>query len=310
MAKEIKFNIRLNVDGKEQLATATTSIREISDAVNTCRKNARGLNDLLIDLNQNVEAFRNAAETISQISSALGGYARSMAQTAQLTGLSGDELRELRGAAQAFATTFGADFCETMQAVNSLAKGFGITAQDAMHLVQDGMGSGANANGQFLDVLKEYPRYFKEAGISAEAFVAITTNAARQGVFSDKGVDAIKEANIRLREMLNPPVDASLGVVLFEVEGTQARQRDDQRDPQRAVPSRGTARLASRNAPFHTAKRHWPATRCLSAGCAQAFLWRHAALIPRFSCPPGAPQQQIPGRTKMQRKDKNGLPLA
>lgn len=50
MAKEIKFNIRLNIDGKEQLATATTSIREISDAVNTCRKNARGLNDVLIDL--------------------------------------------------------------------------------------------------------------------------------------------------------------------------------------------------------------------------------------------------------------------
>ena len=41
MAKEIKFNIRLNVDGKEQMATATTSILEISDAVNTCRKNAR-----------------------------------------------------------------------------------------------------------------------------------------------------------------------------------------------------------------------------------------------------------------------------
>ena len=26
MAKEMKFNIRLNVDGREQLATATTSI--------------------------------------------------------------------------------------------------------------------------------------------------------------------------------------------------------------------------------------------------------------------------------------------
>ena len=28
MAKEIKFNIRLNVDGKEQLVTATTSINQ------------------------------------------------------------------------------------------------------------------------------------------------------------------------------------------------------------------------------------------------------------------------------------------
>ena len=36
MAKEIKFNIKLNVDGKEQLVTATTGIKEISEAVDTC----------------------------------------------------------------------------------------------------------------------------------------------------------------------------------------------------------------------------------------------------------------------------------
>ena len=67
--------------------------------------------------------------------------------------------------------------------------------------MQDGFVAGANANGEFLDMLREYPRYFKEAGISAEGFVAITANAVRQGVFSDKGVDTIKEANLRLREM-------------------------------------------------------------------------------------------------------------
>ena len=52
-------------------------------------------------------------------------------------------------------------------------------------LVQDGMVSGANANGQFLDVLKEYPRYFKEAGIRVSIFVdpdvEIIKNAADTG---------------------------------------------------------------------------------------------------------------------------------
>ncbi len=225
MSKEIKFNIKLNVDGKEQLATATTSVKEMSDAVKMCRRNARGLNDALIDFNQKVEAFGNAAETFSQISSAISRYGQSISQTAQLTGLTGDGLRELRNEAQAFSTTFGTDFGETIQAVNALAKGFGITAGEAMRLVQDGMVSGANATGQFLDILREYPRYFSEAGISAEAFVAITTNAARQGVFSDKGVDAIKEANIRLRE-LTPATQAALEGIGMSSEAVQQALRD------------------------------------------------------------------------------------
>lgn len=225
MAKEIKFNIRLNVDGREQLATATTSMQEVSDAVNTCRRNARQLNDAFIDLNQQIELVGHFSDFASQLSSAMGGYGQSVAQTAQLTGLSGDALRELRNEAQAFATTFGTDFGETMQAVNALSKGFGITAREALRLVQDGMVSGANATGQFLDTLREYPRYFSEAGLSAEAFVAITTNAARQGVFSDKGVDAIKEANIRLRE-LTPATQAALEGIGMSAEAVQQALRD------------------------------------------------------------------------------------
>ena len=225
MSKEIKFNIKLNVDGKEQLATATTSVKEISDAVNTCRRNARQLNDTFIDLNQTMEFVGRAADFITGLSDVMGRYNQSISQTAQLTGLTGDGLRELRNEAQAFSTTFGTDFGETIQAVNALAKGFGITAQDAMRLVQDGMVSGANATGQFLDILREYPRYFSEAGISAEAFVAITTNAAWQGVFSDKGVDAIKEANIRLRE-LTPATQAALEGIGMSAEAVQQALRD------------------------------------------------------------------------------------
>lgn len=132
--------------------------------------------------------------------------------TKQFTGLGGDELKEYRNEVQAVADMYGKDFKETLQAANSLSKQFGITSQEAMNIIKDGFVSGADANGEFLDTLKEYPAYFKEAGISAEEFVAITANASKQGIFSDKGVDTIKEANTRLREMTTATAEALDGI--------------------------------------------------------------------------------------------------
>lgn len=132
--------------------------------------------------------------------------------TQQFTGKSGDDLKQYRNEVQAVADSFGLEFNETLQSANSLAKGFGISVNEALKLMQDGLVSGANANGEFLDIVKEYPAYFKEAGISAEGFVAITTQATKQGIFSDKGVDAIKEANLRIREMTTATAQALDGI--------------------------------------------------------------------------------------------------
>lgn len=132
--------------------------------------------------------------------------------TRQFTGKSGDDLKAFRNEVQAVADSFNADFQETLIATNALSKQFGISANEALQLVKDGFLSGADANGQFLDTLKEYPAYFKEAGISADQFVAIVAQTNKMGIFSDKGVDAIKEANLRLREMTTATAAALDGI--------------------------------------------------------------------------------------------------
>lgn len=132
--------------------------------------------------------------------------------TQQFTGKEGDDLKAFRNEVQAVADSFGADFRETLIATNALSKQFGISANEALQLVKDGFLSGADANGEFLDTLKEYPAYFKEAGISADQFVAIVTQTNKMGIFSDKGVDAIKEANLRLREMTTATAAALDGI--------------------------------------------------------------------------------------------------
>lgn len=132
--------------------------------------------------------------------------------TQQFTGKSGDDLKAFRNEVQAVSDSFNADFRETLIATNALSKQFGISANEALQLVKDGFLAGGDANGEFLDTLKEYPAYFKEAGISADQFVAIVTQTNKMGIFSDKGVDAIKEANLRLREMTTATAAALDGI--------------------------------------------------------------------------------------------------
>lgn len=132
--------------------------------------------------------------------------------TQQFTGKSGDDLKAFRNEVQAVVDSFNADFRETLIATNALSKQFGISANEALQLVKDGFLAGGDANGEFLDTLKEYPAYFKEAGISADQFVAIVTQTNKMGIFSDKGVDAIKEANLRLREMTTATAAALDGI--------------------------------------------------------------------------------------------------
>ena len=134
--------------------------------------------------------------------------------TKQFTDKSGDDLKAYRSEVQALADYYGKDFKEVLISANTISKQFGITSERALQVVKDGFIAGADANGEFLDSLKEYPAYFKEAGISADQFVAIIAETNKQGIFSDKGIDTIKEANIRLREMTDSTAAALEGIGL------------------------------------------------------------------------------------------------
>ena len=220
MAGKSTISITFKLDGDSKsfkdLANSADGFKGVIQATIT---ESEQLKKSLINWSQGVQAISAITNTISSISSAFSSLSEKMKGlqqenilTTQLTGKTGEEMLKLRNSVKATADHFGTDFTETMQAVNALAKGFGITTEEAMKLMQDGFVSGANANGEFVDTLKEYPRYFKEAGLSAEEFIAITTNAAQQGIYSDKGVDVIKEGNLRIREMTKATAEALQGI--------------------------------------------------------------------------------------------------
>lgn len=132
--------------------------------------------------------------------------------TKQFTDYSGNQLKEYRSEVQALADYYGKDFKETLLSVNALSKQFGVDAKDALDILRDGFIAGADANDEYFAGIREYSAQFKEAGLSADEFVSIIAQTNQMGIFSDKGIDVIKEANIRLREMTTATADALDGI--------------------------------------------------------------------------------------------------
>jgi len=122
-------------------------------------------------------------------------------QLGQLSNESDAAIDAATARAQAIKETFSVGAEETIQAANAINKAFSdVDLNQALDLIKNGFLSGANAGGQLLDVLREYPRLFDQMGFSAEEFLTIQAKAGQEGVFSDKGVDAVKEFGIRIRE--------------------------------------------------------------------------------------------------------------
>ena len=220
MAKKNAITAVVSITGSaKDLSELVDKSEALKDAFSKAKVEVGQTQKSLLNWSQSVQAIdaitntvRNVKEAFSEFSATMKQQAQESLQVTQLTGKTGEEMLRLRNAAKVTSEQFGTDFTDTMIGFNSLAKGFGISAEEALKLIQDGFVAGANANGEFVDTLKEYPRYFKEAGLSAEEFIAITTNAAQQGIYSDKGVDVIKEGNIRLREMTKATADALAGI--------------------------------------------------------------------------------------------------
>ncbi len=109
---------------------------------------------------------------------------------------------------------FNEDFVEIAKAANAMTKQIGGSFESNLALLEAGYEKGANLNGDMLDQFKEYGPQIRELGLDASQMLAIMTNAGKQGVFSDKAIDSIKEANLSLKEMGKPQIEALKGIGL------------------------------------------------------------------------------------------------
>lgn len=152
------------------------------------------------------------------------GIAEATRLTKEFTGLAGDEAIALRNSIQATSDVMGKEFTDTLKTVDSLMAHYHITGQEAMDIINKGFAAGADLNGDMLQKVQQLAPTFHDAGVSADEMMAIITQT-RSGIFSDQGLEAIRQASARIREMSSGTRSALQGIGI-DVDEMQAKLRD------------------------------------------------------------------------------------
>ena len=189
---------------------------EFDKAYNTLQTRTGATAEEMDSLNESMENIykNNLGENMDDI-------AVSMATVKTQTELVGQELEKTTSNALVMRDTFGFEVNESIRAVNSLMKQFGITADEAYALIAQGAQKGLNQNDDLLDTINEYSVQFGMLGYSADDMFNMLNNGAKEGTWSiDKLGDAVKEFNIRTKDGSDTTVKAfeALGLVTADNE--------------------------------------------------------------------------------------------
>lgn len=74
MAKDVKFNIKLNIDGKEQIVTASTNVKRFAEELEIARSKSTRVRDELIKITQVGASFQNVITGMQQLTGVMQSY--------------------------------------------------------------------------------------------------------------------------------------------------------------------------------------------------------------------------------------------
>lgn len=125
-----------------------------------------------------------------------------------LTNESGALVDQIRIQSDAISQTLGVEQEQLVQSAKVLVQQFGISYDEALTKIQNGLLATNGANDEFLQSIGEYSTFFADAGYSVEEFANIVNAGFDLGIYTDKLPDALKEADISLREQTSATRDA------------------------------------------------------------------------------------------------------
>lgn len=193
-----------------------TSSTSISQAFTSIGTSAKALGTTLMGLMTNpvflaIAGIAGAGLAFKWFVDYNNGLAEASRLTKEFTGLQGDDMVVFRDKIRATADVMGKDFKETLSTADTLMANFHITGEQAMDIINKGFASGADANGDMLQKLQQYAPTFHDAGIEADQMMAIISQT-KSGIFSDQGLEAIKQGSARIREMSDSTKKALQGI--------------------------------------------------------------------------------------------------
>lgn len=124
-----------------------------------------------------------------------------------------EQLPYYRSEVQAIADVWHLQFVDVLKATDAQMSEFGISAEEALRNIRDGLVAGADMNGDFLNNIQQYKGAFHDAGIEAKQMIAILAQT-KSGIFSNEGLTAITKATQQIRRMSAQTQSALRGIGL------------------------------------------------------------------------------------------------
>jgi len=138
---------------------------------------------------------------------------------AGITDQTGDTLDNIRRQTAAIEETLGVGAEESAKAAKVLVEQFGISYEEALDKMQTGILATNGANDELLQSISEYSTFFADAGFSVDEFTSIVNAGFDLGIYTDKLPDALKEADISLREQTKATTEALINAFGEEFTG-------------------------------------------------------------------------------------------
>lgn len=208
--------------GTEAFTNKAKELAEVRDRFAVINAEVKSFQKELNNSNRTLEALRKfaleafAAEKVLEFASATDEAARKMIalrdEIAKTTGATGTQLDQIAIGVQAVSSAFGQEQGDVLASANALAKAYGIDIAQAVGVVEKSLlNVSATQKGEILEQIKEYSVQAKDAGLAIDGFAGVLVNSSNLGVFSDKGIDTVKEFGLRIREQTTATKDALNG---------------------------------------------------------------------------------------------------
>ena len=224
LATQFGVNSKEATEARQKFELLDQELREINNAAKDGRRDVgrygdaiRGVRDTTLKW---TAAITGAVFAVRGLFNAVNEQDQINKRLAASFDLTGEALDRVSKRVEFISKAYKVEVNEVIESANVLTNEFGIESDKAFGLIEQGFAKGANVRGEFLEQLKEYSTQFVNVGLNAEQAIAVITQQENRGVFSDKGIDAIKEAGIRLSEMPKATLDA-LAAIGFSGEEIQ-----------------------------------------------------------------------------------------
>ncbi len=187
---------------------AEGDVNELTDAVQEFNERSQQWTDVATGINQGIELIQKATDGLEFTVD----IANLTNEVQRMTDLTGKALDEFVKKTRNIAAVYDQEAEEIARATNAMTKQNGGSYEENFKLIEEGFKRGANANGDFIDQLLEYQPFIKQLGLTQSQAIAMIAKSGKEGIYDDKAIDSLKEANMALREMGKSQVDALAGI--------------------------------------------------------------------------------------------------